>query len=210
MPSGTTSAPRCARCGTVAIMRALRRAGALWRYWYVRGLLREGRSWLEDILAASTPAPDVPVAARARALYGAASLAEGQGDYARATTLADAKHSGPRRHTPEPTFQHARCREPWSRHPWSGASAAHSISPTVRSCAAICLAASPTSTSVGRAPNRRMPHATPGAGMGGSGCTCTLARSLRRETFVIHPVGRVEWRLGAPKRDGTGTLSRRA
>jgi predicted ATPase/DNA-binding XRE family transcriptional regulator len=69
-------------------VRALRLAGALWRYWYVRGLLREGRSWLEDVLAASAPAPDVPVAARARALYGAASLAEGQGDYARATTLA--------------------------------------------------------------------------------------------------------------------------
>ncbi len=56
----------------------LQLAGALWRFWYVRGYFAEGRHWLERVLAddrASSPA------ARALALYGAANLAFAQGDH---------------------------------------------------------------------------------------------------------------------------------
>jgi len=57
----------------------LRLAGALWRFWYFRGYLSEGRSWLAKLLAA------VPhghaVAARAKALTWAGALAMDQGDY---------------------------------------------------------------------------------------------------------------------------------
>jgi predicted ATPase/DNA-binding SARP family transcriptional activator/Tfp pilus assembly protein PilF len=62
--------------------RALRLAAALWWFWWARGHLSEGRAWLEHVLAASD---DAPVEIRARALYGAGSLAEAQGDYERAT-----------------------------------------------------------------------------------------------------------------------------
>jgi DNA-binding NtrC family response regulator/predicted ATPase len=59
----------------------LRLGAALWRFWEVRGQLREGRDWLEAILAeAGHGAP----AARARALNGAGNLARDLGDYARA------------------------------------------------------------------------------------------------------------------------------
>ncbi len=65
----------------------LRLVGALWRFWWQRGYLSEGRRWLTALLEATAAAP--PDAARARALHGAARLAYGQGDYARAATLAD-------------------------------------------------------------------------------------------------------------------------
>ncbi len=55
----------------------LRLAAALWRFWLVHGHLREGRRWLEAVLAGSRVAW---VAARAKALYGAGALAEDQGD----------------------------------------------------------------------------------------------------------------------------------
>jgi non-specific serine/threonine protein kinase len=62
----------------------LRLAGALWRFWDMRGHYSEGRDWLEAALAAgdqgSTPA-------RALALHGAGSLAWVQGDYGRAVAL---------------------------------------------------------------------------------------------------------------------------
>ena len=60
----------------------LRLAGALWRYWYQRGALSEGRHWLERALEAEHPAGVTP--ARALALHGAGWLAFGQGDYPRA------------------------------------------------------------------------------------------------------------------------------
>ena len=56
----------------------LRLAGALIRYWSVRGHLHEGRGWLSALLAA---APDGQTAARAKALNGAAALALHQGDF---------------------------------------------------------------------------------------------------------------------------------
>jgi predicted ATPase/DNA-binding SARP family transcriptional activator len=56
---------------------ALRLAAALWRFWWQRGYLSEGRSWLEDALA---DAVDAPPAVRADAHDGAGALAEAHGD----------------------------------------------------------------------------------------------------------------------------------
>jgi tetratricopeptide (TPR) repeat protein len=68
------------------LLLALRLAGALWRFWDVRGYLSEGRRWLERLLARVGPAQPGG-AARAKALTGAARLAYRQGEYARATAL---------------------------------------------------------------------------------------------------------------------------
>jgi predicted ATPase/FAD/FMN-containing dehydrogenase/DNA-binding NarL/FixJ family response regulator len=71
----------------------LRLAGALWPFWEKRGYWSEGRRWLDEILAESSPRS----AARARVLHGAATLADAQGDSDRATTLlgeARAVHEG--------------------------------------------------------------------------------------------------------------------
>ncbi len=65
--------------------RALRLAGALWRYWQQQGEVRVGRRWLDDALAA---APAAPLAVRSKALWGASWLALQQGDYARARVLS--------------------------------------------------------------------------------------------------------------------------
>jgi tetratricopeptide (TPR) repeat protein len=57
---------------------AIQLGGSLWRYWWMRGHLREGRDWLEKALtAAGTHQP----ALRARALLGAGILARTQGDF---------------------------------------------------------------------------------------------------------------------------------
>ena len=59
----------------------LRIAGALTRFWSIRGHLTEGRRWLEQALAhASIVEPSV----RARARYASGYAALGQGDYAQA------------------------------------------------------------------------------------------------------------------------------
>jgi len=60
----------------------LRLAGALAWFWYIRGPLAEGRSWLERALA--VPDADVGGALRVRAMVGAALLAHFQGDDERA------------------------------------------------------------------------------------------------------------------------------
>lgn len=52
--------------------------GALWPYWLARGQLDTGRSWLTKLLAASEWGERSP--ARAKALYGAGTLAFIQGD----------------------------------------------------------------------------------------------------------------------------------
>ncbi len=64
---------------------ALRLAGALWWFWFVRGHLIEGRQRLEKALAGD----DVRSAARAKALIGAAGLASLQGDYEPAAVFAE-------------------------------------------------------------------------------------------------------------------------
>jgi len=64
---------------------ALRLAGALERYWYMRGHLAEGRRRLESALAAD----ERPTAARARALNGAAAMAAMTSDFATARVRAE-------------------------------------------------------------------------------------------------------------------------
>ena len=62
----------------------LQLGSVLWRFWYMRGYLSEGRKWLEEALAEShTGSPSV----RAKALDGAGWLAETQGDYESARSL---------------------------------------------------------------------------------------------------------------------------
>ncbi len=62
----------------------LRIAAGLWRYWEIRGHLTEGRSWLEQMLAA---VGDDVSPLRANALTGAGSLAFMQGDFRAASTF---------------------------------------------------------------------------------------------------------------------------
>ena len=61
----------------------LRLVGALMRFWYVRGFLREGSSRLEDALAAH----DDQSQPRLKALFGAGLLAHRLGEYQRAAEL---------------------------------------------------------------------------------------------------------------------------
>ena len=83
-PTTTTSAPRCASRST---RRTRRRrcelCAVLWRFWFERGYLSEGRLWLDESLAAASEASP----ARARALSGNGVLAHYQGDYDRAEQL---------------------------------------------------------------------------------------------------------------------------
>ncbi len=55
----------------------LRLAGALWYFWFQRGLPSEGRRWLARALASSSSSGE----SRARALLGAGAMAWQQGDY---------------------------------------------------------------------------------------------------------------------------------
>jgi len=69
----------------------LRLAGALWRFWLVRGYPGEGRGWLERLLQrAETGGVAAPAMVRAKALNAAGVLAWSQGDHARAATLCEA------------------------------------------------------------------------------------------------------------------------
>jgi len=63
----------------------LRTAGALWDYWHYWAELREGRGWLESLLARDAAALGGP--ARAKALAGLAGLVYWQGDADRAWAL---------------------------------------------------------------------------------------------------------------------------
>jgi predicted ATPase/transcriptional regulator with XRE-family HTH domain len=69
------------------IEQAGRLAGALWRFWYMRGHLSEARRWLERCLIQGG---DLAGAIRAKVLYGAGALANVQNDYARGRELCEA------------------------------------------------------------------------------------------------------------------------
>lgn len=64
----------------------LRLASALWRFWWMRGYLTEGRRWLEGLLKESHGAP---AASRARGLIQAGRLAWAQSDYAAAGAFSE-------------------------------------------------------------------------------------------------------------------------
>ena len=64
----------------------LRLAGALWRFWDVRGYWGEGRTWLEGAIAQTA---GLPTPSRLKVIIGAAYLASYQGDYARAVALSE-------------------------------------------------------------------------------------------------------------------------
>jgi predicted ATPase/DNA-binding SARP family transcriptional activator len=77
----------------------LRIAGALFRFWFNRTSLNEGRAWLEELL--HVPGDDVPPGVRARAAFAAGRLACRQGDDATAArrgaeALALARSAGDR------------------------------------------------------------------------------------------------------------------
>jgi predicted ATPase/DNA-binding CsgD family transcriptional regulator len=55
----------------------MRLAAALYRLWYLRGYVREGRRWFEQIIALDG---DIPLPARARALRGFGLIAYAEGD----------------------------------------------------------------------------------------------------------------------------------
>ena len=67
----------------------LRVAGAMWRFWYVRGYVSEGRRWLEEFFSLAPVGKQGPSegasAVRVKALTGAGGLAYIQGDAARAS-----------------------------------------------------------------------------------------------------------------------------
>jgi predicted ATPase len=65
--------------------RGLRLAGALWRFWWMRGHYIEGRRWLEEALAKDSRTS----AARAKALEAVGWLADEQGDIDRAVAAAE-------------------------------------------------------------------------------------------------------------------------
>lgn len=65
----------------------MRLASALWDFWFMRGFFREGRAWLETMVALDR-ARTVAAGLRCAALRGIATLALRQGDLATATTAA--------------------------------------------------------------------------------------------------------------------------
>jgi predicted ATPase len=65
--------------------RAVQLAAALWRFWWLRGHVGEGRDQLEETLVIAESGKSTP--ARAIALDGAGILAETQADYERARSL---------------------------------------------------------------------------------------------------------------------------
>jgi len=70
----------------------LRLAGALSWFWYIRGPLDEGRSWLERAIAAQVA--DVPGSLRTRAMVGAGLLTHFQGDHTQARSWLEASLAG--------------------------------------------------------------------------------------------------------------------
>lgn len=73
----------CIDAGDAA--RGLQLAAGLWRFWHVRGLYTEGRTWLAELLA--LPGASQQTATRASALSAAGALAYNQGDDGGAAAL---------------------------------------------------------------------------------------------------------------------------
>lgn len=63
-------------------VRALRLGSAFWQFWWIRGYWREGRRWLEAVLALESP--DDASTHRVVALRGAGVITSGLGDFAAA------------------------------------------------------------------------------------------------------------------------------
>ena len=63
----------------------LRIAGALWRFWFVRGHIRDGRRWISEALQSSA---SEPTPALGRALFGGGALAVAEGDFEQGHALA--------------------------------------------------------------------------------------------------------------------------
>lgn len=61
-----------------------RLASALWRFWYVRGYLSEGRGWLDAVREVDG---SLPTPLRAKVRYGAGAMAVNQGEYQLAEKL---------------------------------------------------------------------------------------------------------------------------
>ncbi|GAC1533555.1 MAG: hypothetical protein NVS2B7_00840 [Herpetosiphon sp.] len=76
-----------AHSAPVAGETALRLAGALWRFWLMRGSLSEGRRWLDRVLATTNVAETHLNRYRAKALLGSGMLALYQGDPHQAATF---------------------------------------------------------------------------------------------------------------------------
>jgi predicted ATPase/class 3 adenylate cyclase len=75
---------------TGVVTEALRLAGALWRFWYLRGHLTEGSTFLGEVLSHAEGAGDRhATAAWATAAHGASVLAWVQADYDRAEQLGE-------------------------------------------------------------------------------------------------------------------------
>jgi predicted ATPase/class 3 adenylate cyclase len=68
-------------------VRALRLAGALWRYWSVRGYVHEGHRWLQEVLGLASSDVDPVSSVQVKALVGAAMLAMDQATYDQAGPL---------------------------------------------------------------------------------------------------------------------------
>src|SRR5262249_51944143 len=75
------------RAAPERVESALRLAGALWRFWDIRGNLAEGRGWLDELLALSGPA--ARTLARAQGLCPAGWRAMLQGDGAAEAPIAE-------------------------------------------------------------------------------------------------------------------------
>lgn len=68
---------------------ALRFGAVLWRFWWMRGYLSEGRSWLERILTRTGNPPTHLLLLNAKVIDGASMLAMIQNDFTQAKTLAN-------------------------------------------------------------------------------------------------------------------------
>ncbi|MDQ3974304.1 MAG: LuxR C-terminal-related transcriptional regulator [Actinomycetota bacterium] len=70
--------------GRGQLVEASRLAWALWLFWWIRGRFAEGRRWMQQALDKGAA---MPAAARAKVLFVAGTMADGQADYRSAESL---------------------------------------------------------------------------------------------------------------------------